>query len=173
MLAEDDLIRLRTALDGVARVMGDRSGELVVVGRTSATTLRWLEMHARCRVRAFVEERGLRAAGGPNRRPPRSLLGRVLDLDGPEALARQLAELGDAAIVDTRVLLAHRLGPDEGRWPAPEDRFASDLLEPAAIADPWLRALTRSAATGGLPILLGGHSLVGPAVHLLGRVLQA
>ena len=29
-----------------------------------------------------------------------------------------------------RVLLAHRLGPDETAWPAPEDRFASDLLLP-------------------------------------------
>ena len=163
---------LRTALAEVARVMGDRSAELVVVGRTSATTLRWLETQTRCRVRAIVEERGLRAAGEANRRPPRSLLGRVLDLEGPDSLALQLAELGDAAIVDSRVLLAHRLGADERLWPAAEDRFASDLLDAQAIADPWLRALTSSAANGGLPILLGGHSLVGPSVRLLGPVLH-
>ncbi|HVA85616.1 MAG TPA: hypothetical protein VNF73_04760 [Candidatus Saccharimonadales bacterium] len=161
----------RAAQTNVDRVMADGQGELVVVGRTSARTLRWLELNARCRVRALVEERGMRTAGEANRRPPRSVLGRLLDLDadGPAGLARSMAELGDAAIVDTRILLAHRLGAEEAAWPVPEDRFASDLLEPDAIADPWLRDLTRSAVTGGLPILLGGHSLVGPGVRLLGR----
>ena len=172
ILQEGAPVALRRALSEVSRVMADPGGELVVVGRTSVTTLRWLESHARCRVRAIVEERGLRAAGSANRRPPRSLLGQLLDLEGPEALARRLAELGDAAIVDTRVLMAHRLGADERTWPAPEDRFASDLLDPPAIADPWLQALTRSATEGGLPILLGGHSLVGPEMRLLGSELR-
>ena len=170
-LARPEREPLREALAGVGRVLLDRRAELVVAGRTSATTLRWLEAHARCRVRAIVEERGLRSAesvgSSANPRPPRSLLGRLLDLEGPGTLARSLAELGDAAVVDTRVLLAHRLGADESRWPSAEDRFASDLLEPSAIADPWLRALTDAAASGGLPILLGGHSLVGPGLRLV------
>jgi hypothetical protein len=162
---------LREAVAGVSRVIGDPHAELVVVGRTSAGTLRWLEVHASCRVRALVEERGLRAAEGtiPGQRPPRSVLGRLLDQDGPGSLAARLAELGDAAIVDTRVLLAHRFGSDEGSWPAREDRFASDLLEPGAIRNPWLQALTESAvgSRSTLPILLGGHSLVGPGLRLL------
>jgi len=37
------------------------------------------------------------------------------------------------------------------RWPDPEDRFASDLLLPATIADPWLRALTESAIASEVP----------------------
>jgi hypothetical protein len=65
------------------------------------------------------------------------------------------------------VLLADRLGADERRWPAAEDRFASDLLRPDAIDDPWLRALTASAAGARMPILLGGHTLVGPGMALL------
>ena len=77
-----------------------------------------------------------------------------------------LGELGDAALVDSRVLLAHRLGPDERAWPAAEDRFASDLLLPDRIKDPWLRALTASARDAAIPILLGGHTLVGPGVRL-------
>ena len=40
--------------------------------------------------------------------------------------------------------------------PAAEDRFASDLLLPERIADPWLRGLTASAAAAPIPILLGG-----------------
>nr|MCU0479422.1 hypothetical protein [Chloroflexota bacterium] len=69
------------------------------------------------------------------------------------------------AIVDTRVLLAHRLGPDEDAWPAVEDRFASDLLLADRVTDPWLRALTAAAARAPIPVLLGGHTLVGPGLR--------
>ena len=38
------------------------------------------------------------------------------------------------------------------------------------IGDPWLRALTTSAAAAPIPIVLGGHTLVGPGLRLaLGR----
>jgi hypothetical protein len=90
----------------------------------------------------------------------------LLDDRGPDALGPNLAELGDAAIVDTRVLLAHRLGVDERHWPGAEDRFASDLLLVDRIGDPWLRDLTASAREASIPILLGGHSLVGPGIRL-------
>jgi hypothetical protein len=169
-----DLGVLRDSLTAVRAVAGNRRAELVVAGRTSATTLRWLEQSTRSRTRALIEERGLRASspdatGGPDRpipRPPRSVLGLLLDDRAPGAFGSILAELGDAAIVDTRVLLAHRLGADESGWPGPEDRFASDLLLPDRIRDPWLRALTTAAVAAPIPILLGGHSLVGPGVRL-------
>jgi len=163
--------RLRRLRD----VAADPRAELVVAGRTSSTTLRWLERSTASRTRALVEERGLRAIGlraaraGASvrrQRPPRSVLGLVLDERGPEALGAVLAELGDAALVDTRVLLAHRLGADENGWPAAEDRFASDLLLPDGIRDPWLRALTASARDSAIPVLLGGHTLVGPGIRL-------
>ncbi|MEO8230008.1 MAG: hypothetical protein ABI628_09645 [Chloroflexota bacterium] len=170
--------RVRAALDGVRGVMTDPRGELVIAGRTSAATLGWLERHARCRVRGLIEERGLRASsplalgptGGDDRAPsrsPRSVLGTLLDRDGPAALAERLAELGDAALVDSRVLIAHRVGADEDGWPAAESRFASDLLDAEGVADPWLAALTAAAAAGPLPIVLGGHTLVGPGVRLI------
>lgn len=169
-------------------VLRDRRAELTVAGRTSAGTLAALERHAACRVRALIEERGLRAASrlaqatpvadrglalaaptaaASTARPPASVLGLLLDRDGPGALGRILARLGDAAVVDTRVLLAHRLGADEEAWPRPEDRFASDLLLPERIADPWLRSFTASAAAAPIPVLLGGHTLVGPGLRLL------
>ncbi len=85
----------------------------------------------------------------------------------PASLGGLLARFGDAAIIDTRVLLAHRLGADEAGWPVAEDRFASDLLLPDAVSDPWLRELTASAAAAPIPVLLGGHSLVGPGVRLV------
>lgn len=158
---------LRGRLAAVRQVAEDRHAELLIAGRTSSTTLAWLERHTASRTRALVEERGMRAAATTNRRPVASVLGALLDRDGPESLGDHVARLGDAAIVDTRVLLAHRLGPDEPAWPVPEDRFASDLLLPDLIADPWLRALTASAVAAPIPIVLGGHTLVGPGPRLI------
>jgi hypothetical protein len=188
-------------LAAVRSVLADRRSELTVAGRTSSGTLAALERHAACRVRALIEERGLRAASrlaqAPNvagraiawaarnasastdsasiaststarpPRPPISVLGLLLDRAGPGDLGRLLARLGDAAVVDTRVLLAHRLGADEEAWPQPEDRFASDLLLAERIGDPWLRSLTAAAVAAPIPILLGGHTLVGPGLRLL------
>jgi hypothetical protein len=158
----------------IRAVLDDPNAELLVAGRTSTRTLAWLEAHSRCRIRAFVEERGLRASSQltvrrprMRPRPARSLLGSVLDREGPLGLGPIVAQLADAALIDSRVLLAHRLGVDEDRWPLPEDRFASDMLLPGSIADAWLRVLTTSAAQAPIPILLGGHSLVGPGARLL------
>lgn len=170
-----DLARVRSALAAVRAVAADRRAELLLAGRTSAATLRWLETHSAARVRAWIEERGLRAASrlarsdGSDRdlRPPASVLGAILDRDGPGSLGGHLARFADAAILDTRVLLAHRRGGDEGAWPSAEDRFASDLLQPSCIADPWLRELTIAAAEAPLPILLGGHSLAGPGIRFV------
>lgn len=175
-----DEISLDVALDrlaAVASVATDRRAELVLAGRTSASTLAWLERSIAARIRALVEERGLRAssslaqsrAGGARTRtrPPVSVLGMVLDRDGPAALGERLGQLGDAAVVDTRVLLAHRLGPDEADWPSAEDRFASDLLLADRIHDRWLRDLTASAAAAPIPVVLGGHTLVGPGLRLV------
>jgi hypothetical protein len=176
---------------------------LLVSGRVSASTLTWLQRGVDCRVRALVEERGLKAASklaqgegadagatrgaardatadatadaSPQVRAPHSILGDLLDRDGPDALAAIVARLADAAVIDTRVLMAHRYGAGESNWPAAEDRFGSDLLMPDAIADPWLRALTISAASAPTdhPILLGGHTLVNGGVRLLAQRTRA
>ncbi|HYH93945.1 MAG TPA: hypothetical protein VD763_12345 [Candidatus Saccharimonadales bacterium] len=160
---------VRDRLDRISNVASDHRAELVVAGRTSASTLAWLERSTAARTRALVEERGLRTSRA-GQRPPVSTLGLLLDRDGPAAFGAILARLGEAAIVDTRVLLAHRAGPDERAWPTAEDRFASDLLLPDRIVDPWLRDLTASAVSASVPILLGGHTLVGPGLRLaLGR----
>jgi len=173
--ASIDTSVVRDRLAGVQAIARERRSELVIAGRTSAVTLRWLERSTESRTRALIEERGLRAAAlaamSPDDRPtatraPRSTLGLLLDDRGPDALGRVLGELGDAALVDSRVLLAHRLGPDERGWPPAEDRFASDLLLPEQVLDPWLRALTASAREASIPVLLGGHTLVGPGVRL-------
>lgn len=161
-----DLGRVSAAIDAVRRVAADPRAEVLVAGRTSAATLAWLERSTAARTRALVEERGLRTSVA-GQRPPASVLGALLERDGPESLGAHVARFCDAAIVDTRVLLAHRLGADESGWPVAEDRFASDMLLGERIADPWLRALTTSAASAPIPVLLGGHTLVGPGVRLV------
>jgi hypothetical protein len=104
-----DVAFVRDRLGGVAAVAADRRAELVVAGRVSTATLRWLEQGVAARVRALVEERGLRASSilamaGDSRaqRAPASVLGLLLDRDGPGSLAAHLERLGEAAVVDTR-----------------------------------------------------------------------
>lgn len=164
-LARDDRARVEARLEAVRKVARDPRAELLVAGRTSSTTFRWLERSTASRTRALVEERGLRT-NVAGQRPPASALGLLLERDGPSMLGAHLARLADAAVIDSRVLLAHRLGPDERRWPGPADRFASDLLLHERIADPWLRELTAAAAEAPIPVLLGGHTLVGPGLRL-------
>jgi hypothetical protein len=171
-----DITSARERMAALREVAADRRAELLVAGRTSAGTVRWLERATACRIRALIEERGLRAswpaamaADSAHRthRPPRSVLGMLLDERGPEAFGAVVGELCDGAVIDTRVLLAHRLGADERGWPGPEDRFASDLGLADRIGDAWLQALTASAVAAPAPIVLGGHSLVGPGLRLL------
>ncbi len=163
---------VRERLARLRALAADPGAELLVAGRTSATDLRWAERHTRSRTRALVEERGMRTAaagtlvGRPNRRPVRSILGELLDRDGPGGLGRHVVALSDGALIDSRVLLAHRLGADETGWPPAEDRFASDLLLADRVRDPWLAAITAAAADAPVPVLLGGHSLVGPGLRL-------
>jgi hypothetical protein len=168
-----DLASVLERLAQVAAVAADRRAELVVAGRVSTATLGWLERDVAARVRALVEERGLRAASVlaraeavPPGRPPASVLGLLLERDGPGSLGPHLERLGEAAVVDSRVLLAHRFGTDERGWPRAEDRFASDLLLADRVRHPWLRELTESAVAARIPILLGGHSVVGPGLRL-------
>jgi hypothetical protein len=160
-----DVAPVQSTLAEVARVSLDPTCELLVAGRASAAGLAWLERSTRSRTRALVEERGFRTRVD-SQRPVRSSIGLILDRDGPDALGPRLAELADAALIDTRVLLAHRFGADERGWPVAEDRFASDLLLPERIVDPWLRALTSSARDALIPVALGGHTLVGPGLRL-------
>lgn len=167
-----DAAPVRSRLAALRELVRDPAMELLVTGRTSSADVRWLERRTRSRSRVIIEERGMRTAlagallGRPNRRQPRSVIGTLLDRDGWSSLGDRVAGLADGALLDSRVLLGHRHGADEHTWPVAEDRFASDLLLPDRVRDPWLRALTRSAVDARVPILLGGHSLVGPGLRL-------
>jgi hypothetical protein len=159
------LERVAQAFDELAGIAQDSRRELLVAGRLSAAALRELEEGTACRVRALIEERGLRTSVA-GQRPPASALGMLLDRAGPGEIGMLVARLADGAVIDTRVLLAHRHGADEAAWPSPEDRFASDLLLADRVRDPWLQQLTLDAWSHSVPIALGGHTLVGPGLGL-------
>jgi len=152
-------------LAAVGDVIRDREAQLVLAGRVPASALAYLETESACRVRCFVEERGMRSA--PDARP-RSLLADWAARLGPGDLVRELAGLGDAVILDTRVLMAGLAGSsDAGAWPPEEERFASDFLDVDPIATPWLTELTAAAASAPVPFLLGGHALVSDGLRIL------
>ena len=157
--------RRRIVLAGSTRIAADGHAELLVAGRTSAASVAWLERRTASRTRVFLEERGLRTSV-PGQRPAASVLGLLLDRHGPEALGGHSGPAGrrgdrrQPGPVGPPIWLRRR------GWPAAEDRFASDLLLTDKIVDPWVRALTASALDAPIPVVLGGHTLVGPGVRL-------
>lgn len=149
----------------VGEVLRDREAQLVVAGRIPSAAWSYLEAESACRVRCFVEERGMRSARDA---APRSLLADWSERLGPADLVKELASLGDAVIFDTRVVMAARAGSSDGSaWPPAEERFASDFLDAGPIATPWLAELTAAAAEGPVPFLLGGHALVSDGLRIL------
>jgi hypothetical protein len=149
-------------LEKIRGVLGNRAATALIAGRVSGALLLFLERTTRCQWRVLSEERGMRASGRIARGEVRSLLGDYLDAVGAREFFATLARLADAALIDTRVLFAHRrLDP-----PA-SDRFNSDLLNADAIADPFIRELTAAARATALPILLGGHSVVAGGMYAL------
>jgi hypothetical protein len=146
-----DFERLRS----VARHLTAPTSEVIVSGRVGSHVLGILETELACRTRVFSEERGMRANGREARGEVRSLLGFHYSVVGARQFFADLARLGDAAFIDSRVLFNHL-----GLSPSASDRFNSDLLRPSEIRDPVVREFTVAARQAPIPVVLGGHSLV-------------
>jgi hypothetical protein len=139
-----------TRVNQVRTLLRERRATILLAGRVSASLALFLEQNTMCQWRILSEERGMRASGRDERGEVRSLFGLHLDQIGARALVSELAQLADAALIDSRVLFAHRR-----LRPTAPDRFYSDLLEPAAIRE------------SPIPIVLGGHSLVSGGLYAL------
>lgn len=159
---------LSTNVERAYKVMSTRRAQVFLAGRISSWTWRRMEINLPCQTRVVSEERGMRASGRESSGDVRSLLGMFADLAGVPGLIHALETTSDASFLDTRVLFAHmRLSPPRA------DRFASDALMPADISDPWVRALTQSAAEARIPFVLGGHSLIAGGVWALSERVRA
>ena len=149
----------------VAAVLRDTEAQLVVAGRIPSAAWSYLEAESACRVRCFIEERGMRSARDA---VPHSLLADWTERLGPADLVKELSTLGDAVILDSRVVMAARARSSDGSaWPPAEERFASDFLDPVPVATEWLAELTAAAAESEVPFLLGGHALVSDGLRIL------
>jgi hypothetical protein len=158
-----DSARINTSrLEEASRLFTDRDAEVVVAGRVGTQTWQYLEAETACRVRMFAEERGLQAAGRDANGEARTLLAFHLKSVGMTRFFEELAQLGQAAFIDTRPLFAHR-----SLKPSRPDRFLSDAMQPEGIQDAWVREFTSAACEAPIPVVLGGSSLVAAGVQLL------
>jgi hypothetical protein len=151
-----------SALDAALPLMLDRDATILVAGRVSSATWSYLERETACSTRVLSEERGMRASGRQARGEVRSLLGYYLDAVGLDRFFETLATMGQAILIDNRVLFAHR-----GFWPSAADRFHSDLRQPQKISHPFVHALTEAAMAAPVPVIMGGHSLVSGGIYAL------
>jgi hypothetical protein len=136
------------------KLLIDSRAQVLLSGRIGSQAWQYLESETACRIRLFAEERGMRAEGREHGKA-RSLLAYHLKEVGCEKFFAEMATLGDAAVIDSRVIFAH-LSPELSR----ADRFLSDLGRYQEIEDPFLREFTEAAMKAPIPVFLGGHSLV-------------
>ncbi len=149
------------ALPDLLEVLVDRSARLAVIGRVHPAAWAQLEGAVACRTSVYSEGRGMRAS--PQKRP--LFLGGMREALGIERFFAALATCADAAILDTRPLLAH------GRsLPPAADRFACDLFRDDLVDDPLWAGFARTAREAEIPVLLGGHSLVSGGLYLLAEL---
>ncbi len=153
---------IRTRLNAVEEVLGREGGELALVGRVGPPVTSHINLHLRCRLRVFSEERGMRALGRVQAGSVVSLIGFLLEDVGPARFFTHLGRCADAALMDTRVLLAH--------WKKPysdADRFAADVGRTDLVTNPELAAFTQAAWDADIPVVVGGHTLIYGGLWLL------
>jgi hypothetical protein len=136
--------------------------QLALIGRVNATIWGTSTSDIPAAKRLFVEERGMVAFGRDASGEARTLVGHLYQAVGPTQFFRQLAELSDAVLFDSRVLFAHL-----GLRLSANDRFASDLGDVTAITDPVAREFTQAAIEAPVPVLLGGHGIVAGSLWAL------
>jgi hypothetical protein len=158
----------RIPVDRIIDVATRDGSRLMLIGRVSPLAWQALNKATQCWIRVFSEERGMVASERLARGEVQSLLGRMIDRLGVERFFEELADLADAVIIDTRVLMAA-----SGHYPGNADRFASDLYLIDAIQDPWVRDFTRAAEAVSIPVVLGGHGVVAGGLYALADVIAA
>ncbi|MEW6047738.1 MAG: hypothetical protein AB1609_14860 [Bacillota bacterium] len=152
----------RSRVWAVMQVMDDLSAELLIFGRIGAPLFYYLDDRTRCRLRVVSEERGMKSLGREARGEVVSLMGYLWESLGSRSFFERIGRVAAAALIDSRVLFAHR------RWAVSQaDRFLSDLGMYEEIEHPGVREFTRAAREAPVPVLLGGHSLVSGGVWAL------
>ncbi len=157
----------RIPVDDVLREITVEGNTLALIGRVSPLALQALNKATHCWTRVLAEERGMVASGRISRGEVRSMLSPWIRARGFAGFFKDLSEMANAAVFDSRVLFAA-----EGVYPDAADRFASDLFWHDVIRDPWLKDFTQAAAEAPLPTILGGHSVVAGGLYALAEIIQ-
>ena len=161
-----DELLTRIPVEPVIKVLAREGSTVALIGRVAPLAWQALNKATRCWTRVIAEERGMVASGKLERGEVRSVLVPWSKARGLDGLFEDLAGLADAAIFDSRVFFAA-----QGLEPDAADRFASDLFWVDQICDPWVKSFTQAAANARIPILLGGHSLVGGGLYVLAEIM--
>ena len=151
-------------LDRAKEVLKGQYQEVALIGRRRAGDG---ALNAVLKLRLRVFRRTGHESPGPDR-VWRSdlLLGLLIEHAGLERFFEYLARVARCAFIDSRVLMAHhRL------WLNDHERFLSDLGQWQEISHPWLQRFTRAAVECGIPVILGGHSLVSGSLWALSAEL--
>jgi len=163
-----DRLLERIPIEAVIDVAARDGGRVALVGRVSPLAWQALSKATQCWIRVYSEERGMVASERMSKGEVRSLLGRMLELVGPQAFFDELANVADAVLLDSRVMMVA-----SGHYAPNAERFASDLFLVNEIRDPWLHAFTEAAAHAPIPVLLGGHTVVAGGLYALTDIIAA
>jgi hypothetical protein len=139
---------IRANVSAVTECMAQRSAELAVVGDPGAAGWKHLERETACRVRLLADSSG-------------GLLAALLQSVGPRRFVAYLGELGDAALLNTRMLFR------ANDYPSANDFFWSDMGKTEWIVHATLQALTEHLLASNQAVILGGDSLMSGGIYLL------
>jgi hypothetical protein len=154
-------------LEQTVAVLSKPASHVFVSGRIGPDAWQALNRVSRCWIRVFSEERGMISSGRKARGEVYSFLADFIDRAGFAAFFDRLARNSQAALIDTRVLLAHH-----GLWPSDGERFASDLGLLDQINDPWLHDFTEAALATPIPVVLGGHGLMSGDLFAMAELIS-
>lgn len=163
---EEQPLLQRIPVQEVLNVLARSESHVTLMGRVAPRAWEALNKQTRAWIRVYAEERGMVASERDVRGEVRSLLGYLLEEKGHAGFFKALCEVAEAAIIDSRVLMAHH-----GVRFSDADRFASDLFMVDAIQNEWLRDFTAAAYEAPIPIILGGHSVVAGGLYVLSEIL--
>lgn len=139
----------------------EKGAEIFLAGRIGAPLIAYLNANFKVRLRLISEERGMKALGREDRGEVRSLLALLLKGMSIEEFFIFLEQTSSAAFIDTRVLFAHWQGISAA------DRYYSDLGLIDKIQNKKVKQFTEATLVAGIPVILGGHSLVSGGLRLL------
>lgn len=141
--------------------------ELFLAGRVGTDIVDFLNGHLKSRVRVLSEERGMKALGRDLKGEVCSLLAEFVDSMGPERFFDLVSRCCDAAFIDTRAAFSHWTRGE----PSVNDRYNSDLFRWETIDNVKIREFTKAASGARVPVLLGGHTVVGGGLWSLASMV--